>query len=172
MSGFSADRGRGVTVESPAGGSLDDSHLVEVWGDTVDERHVKIAVALGVLLAVPSFLGAREVLTTTMDNQDLARTYSMLTGLAACLVSALVSARLFEPKRIVTERQLDPEEQIAAAMELAQLPQGLGTLDSLSEGEQEDMRRLGLYDVFAEAERRMALQAQTATGHVTPGGIP
>lgn len=140
----------------------DDSRLVEVWGDTVDERHVKMAVGLGVLLAVPAFLGGRELFTSTMENQDLARTYAMLTGLAACLLSAIISARLFEPKRIVTERQLDPEEQIAAAMELAQLPLGLGTLASLSEAEQEDMRHLGLYDVFAEAERRLALQASEA----------
>jgi hypothetical protein len=138
--------------------TVDDSRLVEVWGDTVDERHVKIAVALGVLLAVPSFLGAREIFTATMENQDLARTYAMLAGLASCLVSAVISARFFKPKRIVTERQLDPEEQIAAAMELAQLPLGLGTLASLSQAEQDEMRRLGLYDVFAEAERRLALQ--------------
>ena len=134
----------------------DDSRLVEVWGDTVDERHVKIAVALGVVLSVPSFLGAKELFASVMDNQDLAKTYAMLTGLAACLVAAVISARLFEPKRVVTERQLDPEEQIAAAMELAQLPLGLGTLDSLSPAEQDEMRRLGLYDVFAEVERRLA----------------
>lgn len=138
----------------------DDLHLVEVWGDTVDERHVKIAVALSVLLAVPSFLGARALFTATMDNQDLARTYAMLAGLAACLLAAVISARFFKPKRIVTERQLEPEEQIAAAMELAQLPLGLGTLASLSEAEQEEMRRLGLYDVFAEAERRLAEQSR------------
>jgi hypothetical protein len=140
------------------GEKTDDLHLVEVWGDTVDERHVKIAVGLSVLLAVPSFLGARALFTTTMDNQDLARTYAMLVGLAACLVAAVISARFFKPKRVVTERQLDPEEQIAAAMDLAQLPLGLGTLSSLSEAEQQEMRRLGLYDVFAEAERRLALQ--------------
>lgn len=136
----------------------DDSRLVEVWGDTVDERHVKIAVGLSVLLAVPSFLGARALFTATMDNQDLARTYAMLAGLAACLLAAVISARYFKPKRIVTERQLDPEEQIAAAMELAQLPLGLGTLASLSEAERAEMRRLGLYDVFAEAERRLVLK--------------
>ena len=141
-----------------AGEQTDDSRLVEVWGDTVDERHVKMAVALSVLLAVPSFLGARALFTATMANQDLARTYAMLAGLAACLLAALVSAKFFKPKRIVTERQLDPEEQIAAAMDLGQLPLGLGTLSSLSEAEQAEMRRLGLYDVFAEAERRLALE--------------
>ncbi|AQA06208.1 hypothetical protein BVC93_07325 [Mycobacterium sp. MS1601] len=139
-------------------GSIDDSRLVEVWGDTVDERHVKSAVALSVVLAVPSFLGARALFSTTMENQDLARTYAMLAGLFACLLAAVISAKFFKPKRIVTERQLDPEEQIAAAMDLAQLPLGLGTLSSLSEAERGEMRRLGLYDVFAEAERRLALQ--------------
>lgn len=145
----------------------DDSHLVEVWGDTVDERHVKIAVALGVALSVPSYLGAKAAFTGAMDNQDLAHTYAMLTGLFACLLSAVISARLFEPKRVVTERQLDPEEQIAAAMELAQLPLGLGKLEDLSVAEQEDMRRLGLYDVFAEVERRNATPAREDIGAVT-----
>lgn len=133
----------------------DDSRLVEVWGDTVDERHVKIAVALSVVLAVPSYLGAKELFTHTMDNQDLAHTYAMLSGLFACLVSAIISARFFKPKRVVTERQLDPEEQIAAATELAQMPLGLGRLEDLTPAEQEEMRRLGLYDVFAEVERRL-----------------
>lgn len=159
MSGRPSAGQRGpTTAQDVVAPAPDDSRLVEVWGDTVDERHVKIAVALGVLLSVPTFLGARELFTSTMENQDLARTYAMLSGLAACLVSAIISARFFEPKRIVTERQLDPEEQIAAAMELAQLPLGLGTLDSLSDDEQDEMRRLGLYDVFAEAERRLAAQ--------------
>ena len=146
-----------------AEGSTDDSRLVEVWGDTVDERHVKIAVALSVLLAVPSFLGARALLSATMANQDLARTYAMLAGLGACLVAAVISAKLFKPKRVVTERQLDPEEQIAAAMDLAQLPLGLGTLSSLTDAERDEMRRLGLYDVFAEAERRLAAQKADET---------
>lgn len=136
----------------------EDSRLVEVWGDTVDERHVKIAVALGIIFAVPTYLGAKAAFTGAMDNQDLAHTYAMLSGLLACLISALISARLFKPKRVVTERQLDPEQQIAAAMELAQLPLGLGKLEDLTPAEAEDMRRLGLYDVFAEVERRVENQ--------------
>lgn len=137
-----------------------EAGLVEVWGDTVNETHVKISVLLGAGLAVPTFLVAREVLSATMENQDLAKTYAMLAGLLACLVAAIVSARLFEPKRIVSEQTLDREQQIEAALDIARQPLGMGRLSDLDDAGREELRRLGLDEVFEEAERRLA--AQTA----------
>ncbi|GAA5064604.1 hypothetical protein [Nocardia callitridis] len=145
-----------------------EGQLVEVWGDTVDERHVKIAVLLGVVVSAPSFLLAQSVFTATMDNRDLARTYAMLVGLAACLVVAVVCARLFPPKRIVTERAIVPEEQMATVMELARQPGGIGELASLSEAERDEMKRLGLYDLFAEAERRISTEGTAALANSNP----
>lgn len=151
--------------------------LVEVWGDVVSERHVKIAVLLGAGLAVPTFLLAHRGFAGAMDNQDLAKTFAMLAGLAACLVAALISARLFEPKRIVSERTLDREQQIDAALDLARQPLGMGRLADLDDEGRDELRRIGLYEVFEEAERRLAAgegsrdgQTDIADGATTPGG--
>lgn len=130
--------------------------LVEVWGDTVGERDVKFAVLIGVALSVPSFLGAQALFTGLMTNEDLARTYAMLVGLFMCLVAAGICAKLFAPKRIVSERKINREDQIATVMELAQERAGIGEVACLNDREREDMQRLGLYEIFVEAEKRLA----------------
>ncbi|MDF1706147.1 MAG: hypothetical protein P1U38_15365 [Aeromicrobium sp.] len=141
--------------EKPPQSAPLEQGLVEVWGDTVSEKHVKISVLLGAGLAVPSFLVAKSAFSAGMENQDLARTYAMLAGLAACLVAAVISARLFEPKRIVTEQTLDREQQVQAALDLARQPLGMGRLDELDDAGRDELRKLGLYEVFEEAERRL-----------------
>ncbi|MGH3585812.1 MAG: hypothetical protein ACRDQ0_05775 [Pseudonocardia sp.] len=132
--------------------------LVEVWGDTVDERHVKLAVVLGLVLSVPSFLVAAQVFGAWLENQSLARTYAMLVGLFACLLAGGISARLFPPKRIVTERAVDPVDQRAALLELARRPQGIGTVRSLPPAAEAELRSVGLYDVFVDVERELAAE--------------
>ncbi|UGU34414.1 hypothetical protein LT350_16520 [Mycolicibacterium smegmatis] len=154
--------------QTPPAAPQAESGLVEVWGDTVNERHVIVAVLLGASLAVPTFLLAHRGFAAAMDNQDLAKTYAMLAGLGACLVSAIISARLFEPKRIVTEQALDREQQIAAALDLARQPLGMGRLADLDEAGRDELRRLGLYEVFAEAERRLADEQAGGTDAPAP----
>ncbi|MGX6447817.1 hypothetical protein ACVU7I_07090 [Patulibacter sp. S7RM1-6] len=136
----------------PAGTGRDDERLVEVWGDVVDERQVVWAVLLGCVLAVPSFYGALEIFSGAMDNQDLARTYAMLVGLAACLVAAAIAARRFPPKRTVVEGDLDPADQREALRELAAEPGGLGRIADLSPAERRELEDLGLLELFAQAE--------------------
>ncbi|OUZ08604.1 hypothetical protein BHE97_13095 [Aeromicrobium sp. PE09-221] len=150
--------------EAESSTHLPEEGLVEVWGDVVSERHVKVSVLLGAGLAVPTFLLAHRGFGAAMDNQDLAKTFAMLAGLAACLVAALISARLFEPKRIVSERTLDREQQIEAALDLARQPLGMGRLADLDDEGREELRRIGLYEVFEEAERRLAIEEGAQAG--------
>ncbi|GAB3568762.1 hypothetical protein GCM10027445_19380 [Amycolatopsis endophytica] len=130
----------------------EEKRLAEVWGDVVDERSVKIAVLLGIAVAVPSFLVARAAFGAGVDNQDLARTYAMVVGLAACLVAGGIAAKLFKPQRIVTERGVDPEDQRRVLRELGEA-HGIGTLADLSARERDELRRLGLEEVFLDAEK-------------------
>jgi hypothetical protein len=48
------------------------SRLIEVWGDTVDTKHLSISIALGVGIASPTFLLGRRVFQTTVEDQTLA----------------------------------------------------------------------------------------------------
>lgn len=144
------------SARADAGADRADERLVEVWGDVVDERHVVRAVLLGCVLAVPSFYAALEVFSRSMENQDLARTYAMLVGLAACLVAGAIVARRYEPKRTVVEGTLDPADQREAIAELAAEPGGLGRVEDLTASERQELADLGLLELFLEQERRSA----------------
>jgi hypothetical protein len=127
------------------------SGLIEVWGDTVDTKHVSISIALGVGIASPTFLLGRKLFEATVDDQTLAQSYALLLGLAACLVAAVIAARLFKPKRVVrqtdatTDSRREALERIAADggewTDPAELPAEV----------QDELRRLELYDVLAQA---------------------
>ena len=87
-------------LETPAS----DSRLVEVWGDTVDVGHLGKAIVIGGVVSLTCYLVASRVLATFVDTPDRARAYAMLVGLAGCLVSGVICARLFPPKREVVGR--------------------------------------------------------------------
>lgn len=140
-----------VTGEPSEGGR----QLVEVWGDVVDERGVKVAVLLGIAVAVPAFLLAEAGFSAAVSNQDLSRTYAMVVGIVACLGVGAVVARLYKPQRVITEIGVDAEEQRRILRELSEAG-GLGSLESLSPRERAELRRQGLEELFLEAEKEFA----------------
>lgn len=137
--------------------------LVEVWGDVVDERGVKVAVLLGIVVAVPAFLLAEAGFSAAVSNQDLARTYAMVVGIVACLGVGALVAKLYKPQRVITERGVDAEEQRRILRELNEAG-GLGSLESLSPRERAELRRQGLEELFLEAEKEFAGGAGGAVG--------
>ena len=127
------------------------SRLIEVWGDTVDTRHMGMSIALGAGIAAPTFLLGRAFFTSTVADTTLAESYALLLGLVACLVAAVIAARSFKPKRIVRENSAITESR-REALEVIAADGGEWTDPAeLSAEVQEELRLLGLYDVLAEA---------------------
>ena len=125
------------------------SRLIEVWGDTVDVRHLSVSVALGAGIATPTFLLARELFEATVEDQTLAQSYALLVGLAGCLLAAFIAARLFRPKRVVTQEQASTAARREALDAIAE-DGGEWTDPADLPGEvQDELRQLGLYDVVA-----------------------
>ncbi|TDQ55019.1 hypothetical protein [Actinorugispora endophytica] len=131
------------------------SNLLEIWGDTVDARHTIGAVALGVGIATPLYLGADYFFSRVSPDASLASSYALLAGLAGCLVAGFAGALLFKPKRVVTE-QAAASEGRAETMDAIEAEYGpLGDPAELPEAVQEEVRALGLYDdLRAQHERR------------------
>lgn len=127
------------------------SRLIEVWGDTVDTRHLCASIALGAGIATPTFLLGRRFFKATVEDQTLAQSYALLLGLGACLVAAFIAARLFKPKRIViqTEATADSRREALDAI----VADGGEWTDpaELSAEVQDELRQLGLYDVLTQA---------------------
>ncbi|MGW8528872.1 hypothetical protein [Nocardiopsis sp. CA-288880] len=131
------------------------SNLLEIWGDTVDSRHTLGAIALGVGIATPLYLVADLFFSRGSGDDSLSGSYALLVGLAGCLIAGFVGARLFAPKRVVTEQQSSREGR-AEAMDAIEAEYGpLGDPGELPGPVQDEIRALGLYeDLRAQHERR------------------
>ena len=97
-----------------------------------------------------------------VESPEMARAYAMLVGLAGCLISGVVCARLFPPKREVVEDTADPfwREEV-----LAQLVAETGTLGSMSDlppATVQELKELGLYELFASHDRMNAEEVPSA----------
>lgn len=140
-----------MTSKDPAGW-----RLAEVWGDTVDLRHLAWAIAIGTGISVLGFYLASRWLATVVESRQLAHAYAMLAGLAGCVIAGVICARAFPPKREVTEQDTsnDPEWRREVLEELARQPGGLGTVQDLPPAVVQELKELKLYELFADKAGR------------------
>ena len=140
-----------MTSKDPA-----DWRLAEVWGDTVDLRHLAWAIAIGTGISVLGFYLASRWLATVVESRQLAHVYAMLAGLAGCVIAGVICARAFPPKREVTELDTsnDPEWRREVLEELARQPGGLGAVQDLPPAVVQELKELKLYELFADKAGR------------------
>lgn len=77
--------------------------LAEVWGDVVDLRHLGGAVVIGAVVSLGVYVVAGRLFTALVASAEVGRSYAMLVGLLGCVAAGALSARLFPPKRVMTE---------------------------------------------------------------------
>ena len=65
--------------------------LAEVWGDTVDLKHLAWAIVIGTGISVTAYFFASRWLTSVVESKQLAQAYAMLAGLAGCVISGVIS---------------------------------------------------------------------------------
>lgn len=129
-----------------------DDNLYEVWGDTVDSRHLLAAIAVGAACSLGAFFLAEHLLTGWVESPQMARAYAMLLGILGSLVGGGVSACLFKPKRHVVEHVADPAWRQQVIEELRVEYGGIGQLSDLPPEVRNELRELGLESLFDEAE--------------------
>jgi hypothetical protein len=135
--------------------------LVEVWGDTADERHLAWSIAIGLGVSLAGFLVANRVLTASVGTPELARAYAMLAGLAGCLLSGVICAAAFAPKREVVEGpHADPFWRQEVLAKLAEETGGLGCVADLPPAVVREMKELEIYDLFASFQPAAAMTDQ------------
>ncbi len=92
--------------------------LTEVWGDTVSLKELLVAVLLGIVFTMGFYLVARHFFLQIDSIEDsLAKGYALFVGIGGCLISSVISAKMFKPKRIISEmnEQHDIEDVLAHA---------------------------------------------------------
>ncbi|MFI8481587.1 hypothetical protein ACIGCM_13575 [Pseudomonas sp. NPDC078700] len=151
--------------------------LYEVWGDTVNGRHLVYAIGIGAIVSLSAFFIAQALLVNWVDSPQMARAYAMLIGIVGCLVGGAISATLFKPKRHVVEHQADPAWRAEVLKELQNEFGDLGRMSDLPAETVAELHELDLFDLFAEHEKMHAtddtaahLPARTPDCAVTSNG--
>lgn len=127
--------------------------LVEVWGDTADTRHLAWAIVIGIGISLTGFLIASRILVAHVSSPELARAYAMLAGLAGCVLSGVICAFIFQPKREVVEGAAsDPAWREQVVAELAEEHGGLGNIADLPPVVVQEMKELEIYELFAKRD--------------------
>lgn len=152
--------------------------LYEVWGDTVDARHLLYAIVIGAIVSLSSFFTAQHFLLEWVASAQMARAYAMLVGIVGCLVGGTISATLFKPKRNVVEHEADPAWRCQVLSDLQNEFGDLGRLADLPSQTIKELRDMDLYDLFVEYEQGLmvaqevpaAADPQATSGLMANGG--
>ena len=129
----------------------------EVWGDTVVLKELVYACVIGVVLTMSMFfMGQKIFLGMEGIEPSLANGYALLIGVAGCLISGAISAKLFKPKRVVEERfEFENIEEIlnAAGMTVEEEAEALGNVDETIINELEDLELYALLALIPEGSK-------------------
>lgn len=129
--------------------------LVEVWGDTTDTQHLAWSIVIGIAVSITGFLIANRWLSSHVNSPELARAYAMLAGLGGCVLSGVICAVLFKPKREVIEGEgADPFWREEVLSKLAEETGDLGSVSDLPPAVVQEMKELQIYDLFASYKSR------------------
>ncbi|MBG0846831.1 hypothetical protein DP090_008155 [Pseudomonas sp. MDMC216] len=130
------------------------NNLYEVWGDTVDSRHLVLAILISAVVSLGTYALALGILADILDSAQMAKAYAMLFGILGCLGGGTISAFLFKPKRDVVEHVADPAFREQVVNDLLKEYGSLGRLEETSPEVIAELRDLGLYELFRDAQRR------------------
>jgi hypothetical protein len=146
--------------------------LVEVWGDTTDIRHLAWSIVIGIVVSITGFLIANRWLSGHVGAQELARAYAMLAGLAGCILSGVICALLFQPKREVVEGETaEPFWREEVLAKLAEQNGDLGAVEDLPPAVVQEMKELQIYALFA-SYKRVKSPASDTPSHSTTSVAP
>ena len=134
-----------------------------MWGDTADAGHLAWSIVIGLGISLSVFLLANRLLAGNVASASLARAYAMLAGLGGCVLSGIICAVLFKPKREVIEGEaVDPFWREEVLVKLAEQYGDLGSVADLSPAVVQEMKELEIYDLFANF--KTAVKEPIATG--------
>lgn len=124
--------------------------LTEVWGDTVNVKELLIAVLLGIVFTMSFYVIARHYFLQ-MDSIEasLAKGYALFVGIAGCFLSSVISAKLFEPKRVISEMQQDHDIEEVLAYAGMTVEDEIDALIKLDPEIIKEMEKFSLYSLLA-----------------------
>lgn len=127
------------------------SRLALIWGDTVDLKHLGSAMIIGMVLGFSFYRGGLLIIETqfTQLPVNLHKSIALLVGIAGCLLAAVISAKMFPPKRVMSEQSFSDEDRERVLRELqVDLEQEAEAMKHMHPSVIKEMEELHLADVF------------------------
>jgi len=145
---------------------MEKKPYADVWGDTVDLKHLAIAMGIGIIISLSFYILGLNYLQANFPKlaANLMTAYALLIGIAGCLLSAIISAKLFKPKRKLNEEEFSQADRLAVLEELKiDIDKEAEELQSVGPKVIQEMKDLQIYDLFAQKN------AKSKVGEVQDG---
>ncbi|WP_325950286.1 hypothetical protein [Pseudomonas putida] len=127
--------------------------LHEFWGDTLDLKHLMTALLISIAVSLAAYFSAVYGLGAFVESPHMIKAYAMLVGIVGCIVGGTICAILIPPKRI-TETSISNDEELLKVVEDLRLEYASSfSADHIDDFTAEEMKRLGLYHIFALSEK-------------------
>lgn len=131
---------------------MEKKPYADVWGDTVDLKHLAIAMGIGIIISLLFYILGLNYLQANVSKlaANLMTAYALLIGIAGCLLSAIISAKLFKPKRKLNEEEFSEADRLAVLEELKiDIDKEADELQFVGPKVIQEMKDLQIYDLFA-----------------------
>lgn len=133
---------------------MEKKPYADVWGDTVDLKHLGIAMIIGIIISLSFYMFGLHYLKANFPKlaANLMTAYALLIGISGCLLSAIVSAKLFKPKRKLNEEEFSEADRLAVLEELKiDREKEAAELETVGPQIIQEMKDLQIYDLFASS---------------------
>ncbi len=128
--------------------------LAEIWGDVVSRPQLAKAMAIGAIISVAVYFIALHTIAPLAATPAVGKALAMLAGIIGSVASGAICARIFPPKRVVSEHIAGAsawQSEVLAQLEQEGGP--IGQVRDLPPAVVEEMRQVGLYEVFQTFEQ-------------------
>ncbi|MBY5377298.1 hypothetical protein [Rhizobium leguminosarum] len=128
--------------------------LAEIWGDVVSRPQLGKAMIIGAVMSIAVYFAALQIIAPLAATPAVGKALAMLAGIIGSVASGAVCARIFPPKRVVSDHVADAGAwQVEVLEQLEQEGGPIGQLSDLPPVVAEEMRQVGLYEVFQNYEQ-------------------
>ncbi len=116
---------------------MEKKKYAELWGDRVVLKELALASIIGIVMTMAFYLVASKFFLSNENIEPgLAKGYSLMVGIAGCILSGAISSKLFKPKRDIVDSGDDID--IEGALEAA----GLTLEDEKKNGKNADKQSI------------------------------
>lgn len=132
-------------------GKISSPELADIWGDTVNLHHLGGAMVIGVLLGFGFFWSGLHLIKAQYPGMQasLQSAIALLVGIAGCLLAAVISAKLFRPKRKLTEQESSADDRQRVLQDLqVDMVQEMADMATMSPEILAEMKELKLETMF------------------------